>query len=144
MNTTFYRIIKPYWPFLAVFFVMSISLNCLGASDMPSFPESSAVSQLNIRSHGSISEPARINEFLSELRKVKSGWGRPLFSFPSSQATVSLIDFSGGLLCVVHVGPNWLGSRCGLPEESQLLLVTLTVNQARYFRDFVDGKWEIK
>lgn len=125
-------------------FALSISLNCLAASEAPSFPVSGEISQLSIRSNSSISEPIKIDEFLRELGKFKSGWERPIGTFPTARTTVGLIDSSGRLRCVVWVGPNWLGSKCGLLETSHPLLVPLTTTQARYFRDFVDGKWEIK
>ena len=130
--------------FFISLFVLSISLNCLATSEGPSFPVSGVILQLSIRSYGSISEPSKIDEFLQELGKFKSGWKRPFGTFPTPQTTVGLIDSSGRLLCVVWVGPNWLGSKCGLPETSHPFLVPLTTTQARYFRDFVDGKWEIK
>jgi hypothetical protein len=144
MNDILYRIIRPRMRFLIALFALNTSLNCLAAMEIPSFPENGAVSRLDIRSHGSISQPSQVDEFVRELGKLKSGWRRPLDTFPTPQVTVGLIDSSGGLLCIVWIGPNWLGSKCGLPETSRPLLVPLTVTQASYFRDVVDGKWEVK
>lgn len=129
---------------LIAFFALSTSLNCLAAMEVPSFPLDGVVSRLDFRSHASISQPSQVDAFVRELGKLKSGWRRPFDTFPTPQATVGLIDSSGGLLCVVWVGPNWLGSKCGLPETSRPLLIPLTSTQARYFRDLVDGKWEVK
>lgn len=127
----------------ALFFSVT-SVGCIASTEAPTFPPDKEVLRLEVAAIGFISEPSRIAEFLREVKALPNNWRRPFDTFPTPRATVGLVDSTGRPLCVVWLGPNWLGSRCGLPEAARPLLVHLTPAQARYFRDFVGGKWDIK
>lgn len=123
---------------------LAIPLGAIASSEVPTFPSDATVQRLDISTGSSITAPSRIAEFLRELRALPENWRRPIDTLPTPQSTVGFINSAGGLACAVWLGPNWLGSRCGLPDASRALMIEITPIQARYFRDVVGGKWEVK
>lgn len=112
----------------------------------PSFPNATGVSKLVVSRGEIITDRAAIARFVGALLPLQSGWGYTWHTYPSAQATVTLVGLDGVSLCRVDIGPNWLGSDCGhsQPQRNWPPYVHLTSAQARLIRDTVGGIWEVK
>ena len=119
-------------------------LAALASPQLPVFPEPAEIDRIEVVSGEAIRSRERIAEIAGALRGIRGGWRRPVGTSPTPQATLSLATSDGQRACVVWLGPNWLSSRCGLPESDRPLIVDLSREQARFFRDVAGASWEIK
>jgi hypothetical protein len=127
---------------------------CVSSGGVPTvtFPASNDVATLRPEQNDRgavlqvITDPHRVAGFLEALRPLtEKRWRDVQFGTPPiEQARVELIGRNGTSLCRVDIGTNWLGSTCGGYKGAEPPKVALTSSQARYFRDYVGGTWEIR
>ncbi len=118
---------------------------CETSAVFPSFPLATQVSQLSISGGQIVTEQSKISELFAYLSQIKGGWSYTWHTYPTAQATILFVGNSGQALCRLDIGPNWVGSDCGIELKLNWPpLVTISREQALFFRDFVAGKWEIK
>lgn len=110
------------------------------------FPDPRSVSKLVTSESLQLSNRTAIEQFVGALTPLKSGWRYTWNTYPTPQATVLLLGPNESTLCRVDLGTNWLGSDCGQPKSGSMWppYVHLSSAQARWFRDSVGGKWEVK
>jgi hypothetical protein len=110
------------------------------------FPDARSVSKLVASESLQISSRTSIEQFLGALAPLKSGWLYTWHTYPTPRATVVLLGPNESTLCRIDLGPNWLGSDCGQTKSGPKWppYVHLSSAQARWFRDSVGGKWEVK
>ena len=111
----------------------------------PVFPPISQVSKLTVVRNGEISDPVKVEHFMSALHSLQGKWSFTWHTYPTPQATVALgTHASSKDLCLVDIGPNWLGSTCGHTASGWPPFTSLTREQAVLFRGLVGGTWEVK
>ena len=110
------------------------------------FPDPRSVSKLVTSESLQISNRTAIGQFLGGLTPLKSGWVYSWHTYPTPQTTVVFLGPNESALCRVDLGLNWLGSDCGQSKSGPKWppYVHLSSAQARWFRDSVGGKWEVK
>jgi hypothetical protein len=110
------------------------------------FPDSRGVTKLVVFEGLQISNRTAIEQFLGALAPLDSGWLYTWHTYATPQATVVLLGPGESALCRVDLGRNWLGSDCGQAKSGSQWppYVRLSPEQARWFRDSVGGKWEVK
>jgi hypothetical protein len=127
-----------------IFFVLCL-FGCETSAVSPSFPVTTQVSQLSISGGKVVTEQSKISELFAHLGQIKGEWSHTWHTYPSPQAQILFVGSSGQALCRLDIGPNWVGSNCGVELKSNWPpLVTISREQALFFRDFVAGAWEVK
>lgn len=127
-----------------IFLALSL-FGCNASAVSPSFPAASQVSQLSISGGKTVTEPSKISELLAALGQIKGGWSYTWHTYPTPQGKLVFVSSSGKALCRLDIGPNWVGSDCGVELKSNWPpLVTIPPEQAIFFRNFVAGTWEVK
>ena len=119
---------------------------CETSAVSPSFPLPTQVSRLSISGGKVVTEQSTIAELLAHLGQIKDGWSYARYTaYPSPKAQILFASASGKALCRLDIGPNWVGSNCGVESKSNWPpLVTISREQALFFRNFVAGTWEVK
>jgi hypothetical protein len=128
---------------------LTLSVLCLFGCETsavsPSFPVATQVSQLSISGGKVVTEQSKISELFAHLGQIKGGWSYTWHTYPTPQAQIFFAGSSGQTLCRLDIGPNWVGSNCGVELKSNWPpFVTISREQALFFRDFVAGTWEVK
>jgi hypothetical protein len=115
-------------------------------SPPPTFPRAEGISRLAVSKGVQLTERSSIDRFVEALSPLQSGWGYTWHTYPTPQASVFFVGPGEVPLCRVDLGPNWLGSDCGQLKSGAKWppYVHLSPAQARWFRDAVGGKWEVK
>jgi len=130
----------------ASLFLFSLCLfGCEASAVSPSFPVATQVSKLSVSGGKVVTDQSKISELFAHLGQIKDGWNYTWHTYPSPQAQIHFVSTSGQALCRLDIGPNWVGSDCGVELKSNWPpLVTISRDQALFFRDFVAGTWEVK
>ena len=118
---------------------------CKASAVPPSFPAATQVSRLSISSGKVITEQSKIAELSARLEKNKSGRGYTSHTYPTPQAQIIFVGLTGQAFCRLDIGPNLVGTNCGVELKSNWPpLVLVSKEQALFFRSFVAGTWEVK
>ncbi len=118
---------------------------CNAFTVAPSFPVAMQVGKLDVSGGKVVTDQAKISALLAQLGKIKGGWGYTSHTYPTPQAQIHFVGSAGQALCRLHIGPNWVGSDCGIQLNSKWPpFATVSREQALFFRDFVGGSWVVK
>ena len=113
-------------------------------SQAPTFPKPDEVQRIVVWSGQNLDVSNRISEVMREVSHLPSSWQRSWHTPPAPQAEITLTAANQKDACVIWLGPNWLASKCGLLDQCKPMYVHLTSSQGRFFRDVVNGSWEVK
>ena len=124
---------------------------CGEQSEPRIFPGASELGALRIRFNDTdggrtadVNDSTRIADFVGTLKSLDREWNYTWHTYPTPQAQVALVARDGAQLCVVDLGPNWVGSDCGHTERGWPPLTSTSPEVGARLRDAVGGKWALR